>query len=651
MNIIKFNDVILSAETDPQLTQEQIDIFNDNFRGRYVYNVNMTDAVALEQMSTEQYREASKSKYIEKKIIEYKKINQYEELLDGEGNIDSSKQYYWGIINPFNDGNSYIVDNYNSGYYVNNIGNIYNSDGSIDEETDERIINECIPFRVVPSSYCVYEAKCGEVNFENRFDPYKYYFDVRLSKDNRDPNIYYICIYAITGDEEEWGSSLFIFDREIKSEEFPYDLCAESSELRDFIENNENVKFLLEVEDYATGQTSTVLYDIHDSNAKVKPFCLEDLTKPYYENYDCVAYNKPSNSNVRTSRTVYNHEHNDGCWKPAFYLGNNGGEKGYPYSNSFGLVSYIDYWKWHNGRSYTGDNNRFLVLEYVRQEFSEIKNLQCPDAGNKHIVSLICRIEKTIYVENPDYLADFDSIPLELLNTRRYINFDTTENVNSVTRFIESNKFHPDEDITVGELQNFRWWLAHELLELNAETEKRYDVLEMLRYYEQNMYDDTIRHLTTFTPKAEVDILTAANRSTCGCQGVTGINILSAGLTTCDPIYLYRKAVYEKMVDTFSDVSFWTNQTIEFLEEFKRYIDGIIKMNFPLYTVDYISDLYDCGCLSDANASQERLMSYLKNLSKSLGYIIDEDMSSHKNFIGDSFNKWAAYLYEKMSWV
>jgi len=649
MNIIKFNDVILSAEEDPQLTQKQIDIFNDSFRGRYVYNVNLTDAVALEQMSTEQYREASKSKYIEKKIVEYKKINQYEELLDEDGNIDSSKRYYIGIINPKNNGDSYIAKEYVSstvGYSIINVGNIYDADANI--------VENCSPFKMVPSSYCIYENTVGNIKFENRYDPVKNYFDYRIT--NNGDYTASICIYVIDGDEQTWGEWEYICsDLEVISGDFANG-SADYIALTDFIRTHENVKILLEV-DGDDGYFKKA-YEINTNNAKIQPFCLEDLTKPFitedgqFVGYDCLASSGLTSANIATSKTKYNNEHIDGCWKCAWYLNNNSeGKNRLPYSNSAGLRIFYDYWGFFNGQSYVGKNGNRLLNSQYDNDFGNIKNNQCASSNNYATVSLICRTEKTIYEENPDYLADFDSIPVELLNTRRYINFDATENVNSVTRFIESNKFHPDEEITVGELQNFRWWLAHELLELNAETEKRYDVLEMLRYYDQNMYDDTIRHLTTFTPKTSVDVLTAANRSTCGCQGVTGINILSAGLTTCDPIYIYRKAIYEKMVDTFSDVSFWTNQTIEFLEEFKRYIDGIIKMNFPLYTVDYISDLYDCGCLSDANASQERLMGYLKNLSKSLGYIIDEDMSSHKNFIGDSFNKWAAYLYEKMSWV
>lgn len=253
------------------------------------------------------------------------------------------------------------------------------------------------------------------------------------------------------------------------------------------------------------------------------------------------------------------------------------------------------------------------------------------------------------FVEDPASLRDFDYLSFDSI--KDYVDAATTIKANSVIKYIEANRFHPDDNITVGELQNFRWWLAHELLELNADTEERYDVIEMLRYYEQNMYDDTVKHLTTFTPKTSIDVLTATNRSTCGCQGGAGVTTLASGLTVCDPIYTYRKTVYEKMVDTFSNIDFWTDQPVIFLEEFKKYIDGIIKMNFPLYTVDYISDLYDCGCLSNADSTQVRLIGYLKNLSQSLGYMIADDMVSHKNFIGDSFNKWAAYLYEKMSWI
>lgn len=295
-----------------------------------------------------------------------------------------------------------------------------------------------------------------------------------------------------------------------------------------------------------------------------------------------------------------------------------------------GKYCYLINWKWIVPFEYT-----LTEQETEQQTFSFSKEDYIECSTNDHAP------------------VDYPSAGYDEYLSYNLIDPNLTEKANSIVKFVEANKFTPDDDITIDELKRFRTWLAERLYTFLSEDPQEYgfDIMEMLNYYKQEMYDDTIKHLTTFTPKTSIDILTATNRSTCGCQGISGVNLLTNSLSVCDPIYIYRKAIYEKMVDTFSNIKFWTEREIEFLIEFKKYIDGIIKMNFPLYSVDYISDLYDCGCLSDADSSQERLMGMLKNLSKSLEYIINNDMSSHKNFIGDSFNKWASYLYEKMRWL
>lgn len=229
------------------------------------------------------------------------------------------------------------------------------------------------------------------------------------------------------------------------------------------------------------------------------------------------------------------------------------------------------------------------------------------------------------------------------------VDFALTEKANSIARFVEANNFSSDSDITLDELKKFRTWLAQTLLRVLVEVES-YDITEMLKYYAENMYDSTVQHLTHFVPKKATDVLTATTKNTCGCASQSNANLIGS-VTTCDALLLYRKAVYEKMVEVFSDISFWSELEPELLEEIKKYIDGIIHHNLPLYTVDYVSDLYDCGCLSDKDASQERLMSYLKSLSKAFGFMAEGNIQGNRNFIGDALNRWAAYLYERMYWV
>ena len=252
-------------------------------------------------------------------------------------------------------------------------------------------------------------------------------------------------------------------------------------------------------------------------------------------------------------------------------------------------------------------------------------------------------------------IDNYICLPLSMVDL--FIEHDKTDNANSVVRFMRFNKFVPDSDITIDELKKFRKWLAEFLLSLDQDEDgKQLNILfddnttHMLLYYAKDMYDDVVKYLQQFVPKQTNDAINSLNLNKCGCQSSTN-NILSlySSINLCDPLNSYRKAIYEKMVNVFSDIDFWKQFDVEMLAEIKRYVDGIIKLNLPLVSSDWVSDLYDCGCLSDENSSQERLIGILKDFSKSLGYLINEE-ASHNNFIGDTLNKWSSMLYEKMRW-
>jgi hypothetical protein len=60
MNIVKLKDIILTEENAPQLTEEQRELFNTKFRGRYVYVVNWKYCVPLEDMTAKEYAQLSR---------------------------------------------------------------------------------------------------------------------------------------------------------------------------------------------------------------------------------------------------------------------------------------------------------------------------------------------------------------------------------------------------------------------------------------------------------------------------------------------------------------------------------------------------------------------------------------------------------------
>jgi Txe/YoeB family toxin of Txe-Axe toxin-antitoxin module len=98
----------------------------------------------------------------------------------------------------------------------------------------------------------------------------------------------------------------------------------------------------------------------------------------------------------------------------------------------------------------------------------------------------------------------------------------------------------------------------------------------------------------------------------------------------------------------FEDVNFWKQFNVDFIRVFKKYIDNIIKTGLAINNTPEQLRFTDCNCSSQSvNKTNEKM---LRNLSESLGFIIDGDVNGHLNFISDSLYNWAEYLYEYMSW-
>ena len=248
-----------------------------------------------------------------------------------------------------------------------------------------------------------------------------------------------------------------------------------------------------------------------------------------------------------------------------------------------------------------------------------------------------------------------------------YVDENDTEKVNAIYKYIEYNSFTPDKELTLEQIKKFRTWLATVLFNLlSPEPDVEKNTITMLEYYKKEMTDDVIATLDSFhVDMPQVGIYTA------GVQGVTGINVLSpvkkspcscthssiaamlaqpSSVSVCDPIAIYRRALYSQMVDVFSDINFWMKREKDLLLEIKRYIDAIIKLNLPLTASQYVSELYDCNCLTSTDSAQERLMSILKNLSTAFDYMANDQVTGNKNFISDTLNQWASKLYEIMQW-
>lgn len=221
----------------------------------------------------------------------------------------------------------------------------------------------------------------------------------------------------------------------------------------------------------------------------------------------------------------------------------------------------------------------------------------------------------------------------------------TTSRINSVELYKNLNKFVSDDEITLDELKNFRNWMAENLLEIR--TNLLSGEFETLSYYKEDMFDQVIKSLSLFTTNTQPTV-TYVNQKSCNCM-TSNIKSNMTITNQCDAVSEYRRGIYNRMVELFSDYTYW-NELGGFIAEFKRYIDGIISYNLPLYTSQYVNVFDDCTCASQTDALQQRGIRAMKNLSQALQYIIDNDVAGHKNFINTSLNVFASEYYEMMKW-
>ena len=245
------------------------------------------------------------------------------------------------------------------------------------------------------------------------------------------------------------------------------------------------------------------------------------------------------------------------------------------------------------------------------------------------------------------YIDVYDPIIL------KYIDTIETDRINSIRDLRMKNKYVTDEDITLDEIKLFRTWLATEILAMDQSDKgnqrKIYlDDIEthVLEYYANNMYDSTIKVLSEFG-STKVSIL-ESKLSDCGCvRGTDLSSIYDTSLNVCDPISIYRKNIYNKMVQMFSSIDFWLQWSHEFIGEIKKYVDNIINVNLPLSPSKLEDEFIDCACQSNTN---DKYTDILKRLSLSLEYIKNNDIQGHKNYISDALKDWSTILYENMQW-
>lgn len=232
-----------------------------------------------------------------------------------------------------------------------------------------------------------------------------------------------------------------------------------------------------------------------------------------------------------------------------------------------------------------------------------------------------------------------------------YVDSEETDRINSISKYLINNDHITDSDITISDIKLFRRWLANSLINLNNITDDLDPSLKLddkqlhvLDYYANDMYNDIVKYLSIFgsnTPYLNIE-------SSCGCCSQESLNILTTPINTCDSLLVYRNNIYNSMVTMFSDVNFWLRWPKDFITMFKKYIDNIIKVNLKINNLkDPAVNIKDCVCNKEDDDANMRI---LNRLSISLGYILNNEYNSHKNYIHDALYDWSSILYEYMQW-
>jgi hypothetical protein len=262
-------------------------------------------------------------------------------------------------------------------------------------------------------------------------------------------------------------------------------------------------------------------------------------------------------------------------------------------------------------------------------------------------------VNKLLQKENGTYPRPYGAPCIDVYDRGiiEYVDSAETDRINNTIDFRMKNKYVTDEDITIDELKKFRQWLASEILLMDqteiGEQKNSYLTEEdthVMQYYAGNMYDSTIKILSEFGGTSVS--FTSPTVSSCGCSHSSDLTSLYT-ISECDPITIYRTNIYNRMVVLFSSIEFWQMWAPEFIGVFQRYIENIIRLNFPMST-SKTKKYLDCTCITDPK--QDEHIDILKRLSQSLLYIKDGEVSGHKNFIKDALNDWSSMLYEKMMW-
>lgn len=263
-----------------------------------------------------------------------------------------------------------------------------------------------------------------------------------------------------------------------------------------------------------------------------------------------------------------------------------------------------------------------------------------------YIAPLDLQEKEYIQISKGQVEIDLEKHLKKLYDYHQFIDAEETEKINSVGHYRYLNQFTPDEDITIDEIRQFRTKVALLLKDFyKFHTPEQSQMIQMINFYANNGTDDVVNMLLNTMSMYYPSISTKSLHNSCGCGSNNIISTVNFNTTQCDTVAVYTTSIYNIMVKYFSDIDFWTGKE-NIIKEIVKYLENIIKLNLPLTTIQE----QQITCSVTSVNLQEKYIDALKNLIIAFNYILDDEITTNKNFILSSLDFWAKELYNNMLW-
>lgn len=199
--------------------------------------------------------------------------------------------------------------------------------------------------------------------------------------------------------------------------------------------------------------------------------------------------------------------------------------------------------------------------------------------------------ESVDYVQYVKYERDFSTflaqgIPYVDITSVEYascVDIEETEKANSIAPFVYFNTLHVNSELSIENIKEFRAWLTKSLLQFDTKPDgtQAYmlfnkQLTQALQYYQLNKNTEFTSLLSDidkyFVEKNQKPT------SSCECSTSFSTTLNEVNASSClSSSEKYHTMQREIVINGLSKVELWLNFSIEFLQDFKKYLSEYVK--------------------------------------------------------------------------